>query len=387
VLGGGYVNTELRDLSEPRLFNTFDYVTYDDGEIPLLRIVESIQGQPARFVRTAIRQDGKVRHMSDPEAPVLRHRDRPAPDFSPLRTAGYLAMAESPNPMHRLWTLRPWIKLTLAHGCYWHRCAFCDTSLDYIRRYDPADATCVVNWMEQAMADTGLNGFHFVDEAAPPALLGHLADEILKRGIKVEWWANIRFERQFSPSLALRLRQAGCLAVSGGLECAHDRLLALQNKGLDTATAKGAMAALSGAGIMVHAYLMYGYPTQTFEETLTALEFVRGLFADGYLQSAFFHRFALTVHSPAFQDAKKLRLRILDPRHGTFSRNEIPFTDPSQDDPAQFGEGLRRAIYNFMHGVGLENDVRSWFDLPKTERHPSTRIKPLKGRPKARAIR
>jgi hypothetical protein len=74
--------------------------------------------------------------------------------------------------MHRLWTERPWIKLTLAHGCYWHRCAFCDTSLDYIRSYDPADAATIVGWMERAMADTGLCGFHFVDEAAPPALLG-----------------------------------------------------------------------------------------------------------------------------------------------------------------------------------------------------------------------
>jgi hypothetical protein len=26
---------------------------------------------------------------------------------------------------------------------------------------------------------------------------------------------------------------------------------------------------------------------------------------------------------------------------------------------------LKKAIYNYMHGVGLEEDVRSWFDLPK----------------------
>jgi len=364
VLGGGYVNTDLRDLGEPRVFETYDFLTYDDGEIPLARILDSLAGTPASLVRTALLRDGKIVHVDDPEATVLRHRDRPAPDFRPMRDAGYLAMAESPNRMHRLWTERTWIKLTLAHGCYWHRCAFCDTSLDYISRYDPADAATIVDWMEQAIADTGLTGFHFVDEAAPPALLGNLAKEIIRRGLQVEFWANIRFERQFTPDLSRLLKQAGCIAASGGLECAQDRLLKLLDKGIDTATARQAMAALSGAGILVHAYLIYGYPTQTVAETLEALDFVRGLFADGVVQSAYYHRFALTVHSPAFRDATKLRLKILDHREGAFSRNEVPFHESRMANPALLAEGLRRAVYNFMHGVGLENDVTSWFDFP-----------------------
>jgi hypothetical protein len=383
VLGGGYVNTELRDLSEPRVFDTFDYVAYDDGELPLLRIVEAEAGHTPALVRTKIRRDGHVVALDDPTAPPLRHRDRPTPDFSCLASAGYLAMAESPNPMHRLWTDRPWIKLTLAHGCYWHRCAFCDVSLDYIRRYDPADAATVVDWMEQASKDSGLAGFHFVDEAAPPALLGHLAREILKRGMKVEWWANIRFEKQFTPALCDLLAKSGCLAMSGGLECAHDRLLALMDKGITTAQAAAAMGALSGAGIMVHAYLMYGYPTQTAQEIVDALDYVRGLFASGAVHSAYWHRFALTAHSTAFRDASKLRLRILDDRQTAFSRNEIPFDEPGRDDPGIYGDGLRRAVYNFMHGVGFDLDIRSWFDFPMpkpTRRHPKPSVARRPGR-------
>lgn len=364
VLGGGYVNTELRELGEPRLFDSFDYVTYDDGEIPLLRIVQALSGQDVALVRTRVRREGTIEYLDDPSVPLLRHRDRPAPDFRPLATAGYLAMAESPNPMHRLWSERPWIKLTLAHGCYWHRCAFCDTSLDYIRRYDPADAATIVAWMEKAMADTGLSGFHFVDEAAPPALLGNLSKLIAKRGLRVDWWANIRFEKQFTPDLARLLANAGCLAMSGGLECAHDRLLALMDKGITTLQSADAMRALADAGILVHAYLIYGYPTQTAQETIDALDVVRRLFQRGCVHSAYWHRFALTAHSPAFRDANKLRLRILDHRQGAFSRNEIFYDEPGREDPGRFGEGLRRAVYNFMHGVGLDLDVRSWFDFP-----------------------
>jgi hypothetical protein len=359
VLGGGFVNTELRELSDPRPFDDFDYVTYDDGEVPLLRIL-----QEAPPVRTRVRRRGRVVWLDDTTAPVLQHRERPAPDFAPLVTCGYLAMAESPNPMHRLWSERHWLKLALAHGCYWHRCTFCDTCLDTIARFDPADAKTVVGWMEVAMAQTGERSFHFVDEAAPPALLAAVARRILDRGLQVEWWTNIRFERHFTPALADLLARSGCLAVTGGLECATDRLLALLRKGFDLAQATRVMAAFARAGVLVHAYLMYGYPTQTAQETVDALELVRQLFAAGFLDSAYWHRFALTVHSPAFRQANKLGIRILDTPPTNFARNEVPFCEPGGEDPAPRAAGLRRAVYNFMHGVGLRADVRSWFDLP-----------------------
>jgi hypothetical protein len=284
--------------------------------------------------------------------------------------------------MHRLWSDRPWIKLTLAHGCYWHRCAFCDTSLDYIRSYDPADAETIVGWMERAVADTGLTGFHFVDEAAPPALLGRMARLLLARGLRVEWWANIRFEKHFTPELAQVMARSGCLAMSGGLECAHDRLLTLMEKGITMAEASKSMRALSDAGIMVHAYLMYGYPTQTTQETIDGLDEVRRLFRAGHLHSAYWHRFALTAHSPVFKDASKLRLHILDPRIGAFSKNEIPFEEPGREDPGRLGDGLRKAIYNFMHGVGYDHDLRTWFDfpVPKPSRSHQPRSRAVAGR-------
>jgi len=361
VLGGGYVNTELRELSHPRLFDDFDYVTYDDGEMPLLRIVE---GRATRLVRTRVRRRGRVVWLDDTTAPVLHHRDRPVPDFAPLLSHGYLAMAESPNPMHRLWSERRWLKLILAHGCYWHRCTFCDTCLDAIGRFDPADAKTIVGWMEAAMAQTGERSFHFVDEAAPPALLAAVARRILDRGLNVQWWTNIRFERHFTPALAGLLARSGCLAVTGGLECGTDRLLALQRKGFDRTQATRVMAAFARAGVLVHAYLMYGYPTQTAQETVDALELVRQLFAAGFLHSAYWHRFALTVHSPAFRQADQLGIRILDTPPTAFAQNEIPFCEPGGEDPAPFAAGLRRAVYNFMHGEGLRADVRSWFGFP-----------------------
>ncbi len=361
VAGGGYVNTELRSLSDPRVFDDVDFVTYDDGELPLLRAIEHVAGRAGRetLIRTRLRVGRRVVFV-DAEAPAIRHRDRPAPRYDGLPLDRYCGMAESVNPMHRLWTERRWMKLALAHGCYWHRCAFCDTGLDYIARYDPADPDTLVRWIADIQRRTGENHFHFVDEAAPPALLCRLADALIRRRLRIRWWTNIRFEEAFTPDVAARLAESGCMAMTGGLECAQRRLLATMDKGVSLSGAARAMHALARAGILVHAYLMYGFPRQTIQETVDALEFVRQLFRAGIVHSAYWHRFALTVHSPVFAHPERFGVRAVAPA-GTFARNEVAFTDGRRTDHARLGTALRRAVYNYMHGAGLDADVRAWF--------------------------
>lgn len=363
VLGGGYVNTELRELSDTRVFAFFDYVTLDDGEVPLERLLDFLAGKRGLegLVRTFHREAGRVVLRDEPRAPALRHRDRPVPDAP--TGASYIAMAESDNPMHRLWSSRRWNKLVLAHGCYWRRCAFCDTSLDYIRRFDPADAETAHRWIESMVRDTGETGFHFADEAAPPALLCGLAEHLIARGPAIEWWANIRLEKSFTPELVRRLADSGCVAMTGGLETACDRTLRRMKKGVSVREAVRALRACSEAGVMTHAYLMYGFPTQTVQETIDALELVRQLMIEGWLRSAFWHRFALTVHSAMFRDPERFGIRLTHSVASSFARNEAPFVEPGGADHDRLGEGLQRATRNYLRGAGLEIDIRRWFEI------------------------
>jgi radical SAM superfamily enzyme YgiQ (UPF0313 family) len=371
VAGGGYVNTELRSLTDPRVFDFLDYVAYDDGEQPLLRLIDHLRGREpkARLIRTAYREGDRVVRSPSP-APPLRHRDRPAPLYDGLNLARYPVLSESSNPMHRLWTERRWLKLQLAHGCYWHRCAFCDTTLDYISRFDPAGPDTVLAWMEEMIRQTGETGFHFVDEAAPPALLTGIAERILSRGLKVHWWANIRFERAFTPERAALLARSGCIAVTGGVECAEKRLLECMRKGVTPAQATRVACAFAEAGVLVHAYLMYGFPGQTLQETVDGLEWVRQMFRKGCLHSAYWHRFALTVHSGMFAEARRFGIRVPKARARPFATNETAYSGGHRTDPGRIGPGLRVAVYNYMHGAGLDADVRSWFDRPM----PSPRL-------------
>ncbi|MEZ4363959.1 MAG: radical SAM protein [Kofleriaceae bacterium] len=367
VLGGGYVNTELRDLSEPRLFDYVDYVTIDDGERPLLALLEHLAAPhngaeaPPPLFRTFVRDGDRVVLRSDPALRDVPARDTGAPSYAGLPLDRYLSLFEMLNPMHRLWSDGRWNKLTVAHGCYWKKCTFCDVSLDYISRYELNPADVLVDRMEALIAETGQRGFHFVDEAAPPSGLRALAERLLARGVTATWWGNIRFERAFTPELIGLLAASGCVAVSGGLEVASDRLLGLINKGVTVAQVARVTRAFADAGVLVHAYLMYGFPSETTQETVDSLELVRQLFAEGCVQSAYWHRFAATVHSPVGQQPELFGIRLRPAPPDAFARNDVAFEDPTRCDHDALGVGLRRALYNFMHGVGLDEDVRVWF--------------------------
>ncbi len=287
----------------------------------------------------------------------------------------YLSLLDLLNPMHRLWSDGRWNKLTVAHGCYWKKCSFCDVSLDYISRYDAASASVLVDRMEQLIAESGQSGFHLVDEAAPPKALKAMAEEILRRGLQVTWWGNIRFEKTFTPELVNLLADSGCIAFSGGLEVASDRLLQLMKKGVSVQQVARVTRSMADAGILVHAYLMYGFPTQTVQDTVDALEYVRQLFEAGCLHSGFFHRFACTVHSPVGLDPKAYGIELLPLPEGKFARNDVGFVDPTGTDHDLLGRGLKAAIYNYMHGIGLERDVREWFEMPR-KHCPRPTVKP-----------
>ncbi len=382
VLGGGFVNTELRTLTEPRVFDYFDYVTLDDGERPLLALLEHVQGKrgKSRLVRSFVRApEGTVRYinLAEPDVPFA---EVGTPTWDGLPLDRYLSVLDMLNPMHRLWSDGRWNKLTVAHGCYWKKCSFCDVSLDYIGRYDGASASLLVDRIEAIIAETGQTGFHLVDEAAPPKALRALATELLRRGVAICWWGNIRFEKSFTPELCHLLADSGCIAVSGGLEVASDRLLKLMKKGVSVEQVARVTHAFTEAGVLVHAYLMYGFPTQTVHDTVDALEYVRQLFAAGCIQSGFFHRFACTVHSPVGMNPEEYGVQLVPLPAVSFARNDVGFIDPSGVDHDSLGRALNKALYNYMHGIGLETDVREWFDgrvpRPRVAKHFIARALP-----------
>jgi hypothetical protein len=375
AMGGGFPNTELRSLSDARVFEFFDFITLDDGEAPLENMIGFVEGRKNidDLKRTFILEDGKVYYRNNASCKDYKQAELGTPDYSGLLLDQYISAVEIANPMHRLWSDGRWNKLTMAHGCYWGKCTFCDISLDYIKLYEPVAAALLCDRIEELIKQTGENGFHFVDEAAPPALMRALALEILKRRLVVSWWTNVRFEKSFTRDLCILLRASGCIAVSGGLEVASDRLLQLIDKGITVAQVAVVNKNFTEAGIMVHAYLMYGFPTETMQETIDSLEMVRQLFKTGVLQSGFWHQFAMTAHSPVGLDPSKFKVKKLSEAVGSFANNDIAHEDPTGADHEIFSYGLKKSLFNFMQHIGLDDPLQKWFDfkIPKTDVEPN----------------
>ncbi|MDO6760151.1 B12-binding domain-containing radical SAM protein [Tamlana sp. 2_MG-2023] len=375
AMGGGFPNTELRSVTDVRVFEFFDFITLDDGELPIELLFQNISNTTNKnndklYKRTLLLENEKVTYKNNSLKPDYKQVDIGTPDYSDLLLDQYISVIEIANPMHSLWSDGRWNKLTMAHGCYWGKCTFCDISLDYIKIYEPITAKLLVDRMEQIIGQTNETGFHFVDEAAPPALMRALALEILKRKITVTWWANIRFEKNFTYDLCQLLKASGCIAVSGGLEVASDRLLKLIDKGVTVEQVAQVTRNFTESNIMVHSYLMYGYPTQTIQETVDSLEMVRQLFEIGIIQSGFWHQFALTAHSPIGLEPSNYHIT---PNYKaiTFANNDVDFTDDTGIDHSIFSYGLKKSLFNFMHGIGFELPLQDWFDF----KIPHTTIK------------
>jgi radical SAM superfamily enzyme YgiQ (UPF0313 family) len=366
VLGGGYANTELRRLKDPRVFDYLDYATLDDGERPLLCLLEHLGGkrEEADLCRTFLRSGDRVVWRNGAREPDFSMAELATPTYAGLPLDRYLSILDTLNPMHRLWSDGHWNKLTVAHGCYWKQCTFCDVGLAYIGRYDPTPSELLADRVEALIAETGRRGFHFVDEAAPPAGLKGLALALLERGVTITWWGNIRFEPAFTPDLCRLLAASGCVAVTAGLETPSDRLLTAMNKGITLDDTARVATAFRAAGLLVHAYLMYAYPGETVQETVDGLERVRQMFAHDLLQSAFWHKFVATAHSPVGQNPSAHGIRILGPAFAGFAENDLMHEDPVGGAPEWLGAGLRRALSQYMEGEGLRADVRTWFTRP-----------------------
>jgi radical SAM superfamily enzyme YgiQ (UPF0313 family) len=364
VLGGGYINTELRSLKDPRIFEFTDFICTDDGEEPLLKLISHVETNTGHdgLVRTYYSENGKVAFAEG--AGTDSEFKRGTPDYSDINFTDYIPVIETLNPMMKLWSEKDTLKLRLARGCYWHKCEFCDTSLPYIKKYSPEQIDDLISDIKAMTAQTGLDTFHFTDEAIPPSLAVRLSVALLKENLRIKWWGNFRFDPAFTDDVCLLLARAGCIAAVGGLESCSDKTLKSMNKGIKIEDAVRTIKNFRSAGILTHAYMIYGFPGETWQDLIDSFEVLRQLFARKLLDSAYWHRFALTRHSGVFRGQKRFNITVPDNELKPFANNDIAYLDNSRENIDEFSAGLKKAVYNWMHGSGADMPAGSWFSFP-----------------------
>lgn len=380
-IGGGFVNTELRNAKSQELADFTDIISYDRGYGSYYHYINQNQlsSKSIYKLRQFVKDKSGVK-VIEPEwenKEIQKIEDdftsKICPDYSDIDFSIYPRVSDDINPMHRLWTDGAWIKAYLAHGCYWHKCAFCDTQLDYVCAYRPVAVKDLYQSLVKTSQEKNIYGIHFVDEALPPLMLKEFALLNLQntKTPPLYYWGNIRFEKTFTKDLAAFLSAGGFAAVSAGLEVATGSGLKNINKGTNIESIVNACAAFKEAGILVHAYMIYGFWNDSDQSIIDSMETLRQLFQAGLLDSAFWHKFVLTRNSKVYTDWKNGLQKDLNPiepkvnlndSQSMFAQNNLHFKGEEYFE--KFGKGLETALNAWMHGQGLNTKVQKWFDFP-----------------------
>lgn len=370
-IGGGFPNTELRQTKEKGLFKYTDAISFDRGYGSYKAFLDlgNIGDRPLLYKMRRFFEDGiSEPKWEDSEIQLFEDKmtEEIVPDFAGIDFAKYPRVCDDENPMHRLWSDGTWIKAYLAHACYWHKCAFCDTQLDYVCSYKPTQVESVFDGLLNTARKNGVYGIHFVDEALPPSLLKQFALLNCKNQNQLYYWGNIRFEKAFTRDLADFLSYSGFGGVSAGLEVATGKGLKNINKGTDLSSIVSACAAFKEAGILVHAYMIYGFWNDTPQSIIDSMETLRQFFEVGLLDSAFWHKFVLTKNSQVFSEWERGEHPELKPILGKntnsmFAKNNLHFEGENKYN--KFGSALDNALNAWMHGQNLDMKVTKWFDF------------------------
>lgn len=382
AFGGGYVNTELREVNEEKLFDYCDCISYDKGYGSYVELINALENAVEKIPLkekifngqkyfgityksqrplTISDDESRFAKISKLEKELVR---KTTPDYSTVTFSKYPRLADDVNPMHRIWNDGSWLKAFIAHGCYWHRCAFCDTTLDYVKNYCMTDVDNLYKKLSEQAAITGVNGIHFVDEACPPAALKKFALKNLSRGKELTFWGNIRFEKSFDRDAADLLSRGGMTAVSAGIEIATGGGLTDVNKGTDMKNIISACCAFKEAGILIHSYMIFGFYKQSEQDLINSMETLRQMFEAGLLDSAFWHKFTLTKHSTVYAEYEKglhPDLKILPRKKDAFAENDLHFEGEEKSE--KYSSGLNAALELWMHGEKLNKSVETYFDF------------------------
>lgn len=380
--GGGFVNTELRETCETSLQKYCDAICYDRGYASyktLLELLKKTNGKAPSEKIYKLRQfisqpDGSVTVLEPAQASkddIAFEKEMTSsiiPDFSDIDFDLYPRLIDDKNPMHRLWSDGAWIKVYMAHGCYWHKCAFCDVTLDYVCGYQPSNIKKLYEGILEQCRQKGCYGIHFVDEAMPPAMMIQFAKENIEHGSPITWWGNVRFEKTFTREIADYLAYGGLIGVSAGLESATGNGLNAIHKGTDLESIVGACCAFKEAGILVHAYMIYGYWWEKPQDLINSMETLRQFYANGLLDSCFWHKFVLTRHSRVYKEWSEgliTDLKPIDPaakgNAPLFAKNGLHFE--GEKDSEKYGPALDYSLNQWMHGQNINKPVFKWFNF------------------------
>jgi anaerobic magnesium-protoporphyrin IX monomethyl ester cyclase len=160
-----------------------------------------------------------------------------------------------------------------------------------------------------------------------------ICNEIIRRGIKVEWECLSRVDTVDEETLG-NMKAAGCVRLFFGIESGNDRVLSLMKKHITTSRAREAVVTAKQSGVKVGAFFIVGYPGERSETILDTIRFASALPLD-YLS------FTMPYPIPGTDLYSRIKDNLMssewaEPRKRTIVKHKLLFVSPFSEAKLKF---------------------------------------------------
>ncbi|MBM74421.1 MAG: hypothetical protein CMK59_03400 [Proteobacteria bacterium] len=244
-----------------------DAAVVGEGEDIAVNLLSWFEGK-ARFPDGVLHREHSFREASPPDVRALAF---PARHLLPQSSYRYLFA-----------TRRGFATMITSRGCPF-RCSFCDKSVGG-SRWRARTAVDVVNELEM-LEQQGIGFVNFYDDnfTLHPRRVEDICNEILKRGLKIEWKCEGRVDSVDVELLTL-MKRAGCRVIAYGVESGNSAALEFLRKDINIEQTQSAFVATHKAGIRTLAYMILGVPGETEQDVRNSIWFADKKLRASYAQ-------------------------------------------------------------------------------------------------------
>jgi anaerobic magnesium-protoporphyrin IX monomethyl ester cyclase len=250
-------------------FKEIDFCVIGEGEYAFLELVQWMEKKeksiPETIAGIAYRKQDKI--ICNPISDLIKNLD------------------DLPDPA-RYFTFQ---HVCLSRGCPGN-CTFCGSPQFWKHRVRFHSAEYFVDQLER-LYRKGVNFFYISDDtfALKKDLVIKVCEEICRRKLLISWAAICRIA-DIEADVLYKMRRAGCVQISYGIESGSEKIRKYLNKPIKTERIENTFALTTGYGILPRAYFIYGCPeetNETIEETIGLICDIKPLAAVFYILDIF----------------------------------------------------------------------------------------------------
>ncbi len=267
--GGPFISSEPEKvLAESKV----DGIVMGEGEEAFAEIIDSLlKSKPLESIKNyGYKQNGKI--IINPQRDFIKDIDEiPFPDYSIIDVEKYGKV------INYGYTIRKQALLLTSRGCPFH-CKYCFNFLG--KTYRPRSPGNVFKEIKYLYDAYGIKDFFIVDDTfnIQKQRCAEILKLIIDSGIKIRLYFTSGLRGDILDREIIDLMvDAGTIWISFGVESINERIQKLIGRTVDVKKLKDNIEYCCGKGIMVGIFFMVCFPTETKEEAMETINFVKGL--------------------------------------------------------------------------------------------------------------